>query len=219
MGQALHLDWIDYAERLLAGGQLDWGSPEAVSAMIARAQALLPSDLVVLPAERIVLQLAQPAVLAARPRGAGPLRALLADERVRAALTDTIRRIEGTPLAIGLPDPATFALRASALAGLAAPDIDEDLIDDAAVYMADFLRVLATEDIVAVVLIEQEDRSAYRAFYDPVRNVAARYGWKLAVLGVGSGWWDGLRSEAICADAHPETVLDRVRKLREDMAS
>ncbi len=209
MSETLHLDWIDYAERLLGSGAIDWGNPSAVSELISKAQALLPSDLVILPVARMLSALASPTALAAKPRGAQPMRALLADEAIRARLLETVAMLSVPALVLDFPAPGELAVLASDLAGLPAPEIDEDLVDDAAVYLADFLRIFATSPIKGIVLAESGDRAALRALCTPVEKVAASYGWHYAV----GDLWPGIRTVKIPADGEPETVLATVRAL------
>ena len=210
MTARLHLDWIDYAEGLLGGGAIDWSSPAAVSGLINKAQALLPSDLVILPVDRMVLAMADPVGLAAKPRGAQPLRTLLADEANRARLIDTLSMIAVPALALGLPAPGAFAGLAARLAGLPSPTVDEDLVDDAAVYLADFLRVFANSTIAGIFVAESEAESALRSFYAPLEKVAASYGWMFAIGSPGPDF----ETVHIQPGSEPEAVLTHVRTLR-----
>lgn len=215
MAPALHLDWIDYAERLIGGGTVNWGRPAEVSALINKAQALLPSDLVILPLDRIFAALASPAALAAKPRGADPVRVLLGDAAIRAAVADTIAMLSVPALALGLPAPVDLASLAAEIAGVPAPEIDEDLADDAAVYCADFLRGFATTAVGAVVLTETIPRPALHEFNAPIEKIAATYGWNYALRKPGGALWPGIDSIAIAPDGDPESVIATVRALRE----
>ena len=207
MASALHLDWIDYAERLIGGGTIDWASPAAVAGLINKAQALLPSDLVILPVARMLRAIRSPAAEAVSPKGAQPLRALLADEVVRAKLLETVAMMVVPALALGLPAPGLLAARAAEKIGALSPDMDEDLVDDAALFIADFLRIFATARIEGVVLTGVD---GYPSLSAPIQKVALSYGWKFS----DDGLWDGVRTVRIAVDAEPEAVLAQVRALR-----
>ncbi len=190
-GRLLHLDWLAYATALLGGGRLDWGDPAAVAALYGKAQALLPSDLIVLPLEPPIAAYvaARPALIAAmaaKPRGAQPLRTLLADAGLRAHLaamvTQVGRAVSTALLAVSVADPVALARQAAALAGLAEPPADDDLADDAAVYLADLLRGLADTSIAAIVIADADPQ--FGEFLAPVRKVAAHYGWDVGVAGL-----------------------------------
>ena len=207
MTGALHLDWIDYAERLIGGGAIDWASPSAVAGLINKAQALLPSDLVILPVARMLRAIRSPATEAASPKGAQPLRALLADAAVRAKLLETVAMMMVPALALGLPTPGLLAAQAAEKIGALSPDMDEDLVDDAALYVADFLRIFANARIEGVVLTGTDSFPSLSA---PIQKVAQSYGWKFS----DDGLWDGVRTVRIAVDAEPEAVLAQVRALR-----
>lgn len=215
MAAALHLDWIDYAERLLGGGAVDWTAPDDVAQLILKAQALMPSDLVALPLDRMLFAAGQPGSSARGFHGAAPLRDLLADPVSRERALASVRMLAALPmLALGLPAPIEAAALASRLAGVEPDEPDEDLVDDAAVYIADFLRLFAGEAVAAVVLTEQRPRGHWREFYAPIAKVATGYGWRFAVQGHDSPLWEGIRSEHIPVDGEPEAVLARIRQLR-----
>jgi hypothetical protein len=209
VGGLLHLDWLDYAEALLGGGAIDWSSPPAVSGLINTAQSLLPSDLVILPVDRMALALADPATLMAKPRGVQPLRALLADDDIRASLVETVSMISVPALALGLSAPGTLAVLASAKAGVPQPEVDDDLVDDAAVYIANFLRVFASSDLTGVIIAD-DGVAQFRPMLAPIEKVAAAYRWRFAVGPV----WPEFETVHIPAGSKPEAVLANVRALR-----
>lgn len=206
----LHLDWVDYAERLL--GPADWTDAASSAALFGRAQALLPSDLVLLPVARMATaQLAGRAALrnlvAAKPQGAQPLRTLLADAAFRAIVAEVLTRLaagigRGMP-GLQLPTPAALAAAVALAAGLAAPAVDEDFADDAAVYVADWLRAFAAAP-VAVLLLEDGDHPEFDA---PIIRVATHYDW--VVLRPA-----GITSVVVPPDMQPEHALALVAGLR-----
>lgn len=175
------IDWIDYAQALL--GRADWADAASIAALFDKAQRLLPSDLLVLPvirhAEAQALRADLRAALAARPAGAQPLRTLLADNALRGTVAATLTRLGesagAATLALGLPAPEAFATVATSLAGLPAVAADADLADDAAVYLADFVRAFAAAPITALRLSE----TAFSGLDAPIVRVAAHYGWEV----------------------------------------
>jgi hypothetical protein len=209
VGGPLHLDWIDYAEALLGGGAIDWSSPTAVSGLINKAQSLLPSDLVILPVDRMALALANPAILAVKPRGAQPLRAMLANDDIRASLVETVSMISVPALALGLGAPGKLAVLTSTKAGVPQPEVDEDLVDDAAVYIANFLRVFASSNLTGVIIAD-DGVEQFRPLLAPIEKVAAAYGWRFAVGPV----WPEFETIQISVESKPEAVLAQVRALR-----
>jgi hypothetical protein len=233
----LALDWLDYATALLAGGSLDWSHPAAVAGLFAKAQALLPSDLVVLPlvpflAASVAARPALAAAIAARPGGAQPLRCLLADPGIRAGLAELVaavaRSSTSAALVLVLPDPAALAAVASRLAGRSPPTADRDLAEDAAAYVADALRSLA-ETPLAGVAIAETPGTPFHEFLAPIRKVAAHYGWDVGRLGPAEPSFDfaldarplaaarpaaGLDTVTIPPDGQPEAVLAAVAALR-----
>ena len=178
----VHLNWLDYAERLF--GAADWTNAASIAALYHQAQRLLPSDLVILPAVRLAEAHAGAsadlrAAMTTRPSGAQPLRALLSSQALRTTIAATLTRLDAgawATLALGIPAPETFAAAAAARgAGLALQPANEDVADDAAVYVADFLRAFAAAPITALRLGE----TAFAGVDAPVVRVAAHYGWEV----------------------------------------
>ena len=178
----LHLDWLDYGERLL--GPADWTDAARVAGLYGKLQALLSSDLIALPVARVAAAHIEARagllrLITSKPAGAQPLRALLADGTLRTMIGETLTRLDGVrggaTLALQMPAPAEFAQAVAIAAGLAAPAADEDLADDAAVYLADFIRAFATSPVKALVL----GQDAFTEFDAPVVKVAVHYGWQV----------------------------------------
>lgn len=194
------LDFYDYAGALFAGaGGIPWFDDATFAAFHGKAQSLLRSDVVGLPVARIVAALlaARPALAAAmkaKPRPAYPLRRLLEDEALRAAvaaLLPPLRAAAGdSPLALVIPSPrqwlaqAYLAAHGTPLAADIAADGDE--IDGAAVYVADFLRGFADAGIDLVLLCESNVDGPVSAealsWYDPVFKTARHYRWQVGLL-------------------------------------
>ena len=206
----LHLDWLDYGERLLAPA--DWTDAASVAGLYGRLQALLPSDLIALPVVRVAAahvagRVGLQHAVVARSAGAQPLRTLLADDTLRTMVGEILTRLDGVRgsavLALQLPAPEVFAQEIAVAAGLAAPAADEDLADDAAVYLADFIRAFATSPVKALLI----GHGAYPELDAPIVRVAGHYGWQVFRPGdVATG--------LIPADTRPEDAAALAAHLR-----
>lgn len=226
----LYVDWLDYAARLLEGGQVDWGNAAAVASLLGRAQGLLASDIVLIPVDRfLAARLASDAALraavTAKKRNLQPLKALLADEAIRADLVelfgDVRAQVRGAALGVLLPAPAPLMELVAGGCGIDAPDLDDDLVEDAAVLVADFIRSWSTSPVELVAL--DEAPSAQAPLHGPVVKVADHFGWALAarrlgVLTAHDGAWPKLETMTIAADANPEQTLAALAEKRKSLS-
>ncbi len=240
--------WIDddaYAARLLAGGNPPWLEAGGFVAFRRKAIGLLRSDVAAVPVAGIAgaWAAAHPGLRAemeAARKLPGALRLLLADEGLQAHLAAIIQGLgaacSAQPLALVLPAPAAWL--AACLPARAA-EVDEDAIDAAAMYMAEFLRAFAPLRVDAV-LLDERAAATPPDLLEPLANLAAHYRWdlgrRLSVPGeaVGGGFviapgglelsaafWageppppvpaGGFRFVEVPADGVPEAVLDRLR--------
>lgn len=229
--------WVaadDYAARLFAD-EAPWGDVAALAGWQRRAQALLRSDVVALPLSALVWarldQLPRLATaMAAKSRPAFALRTLLGDAAIRehcAAAVQAVASTVAAPLVLGVPDPGPWLVAAHCNANDAEIEVDADLADDAAAYVADFLRGLSGIDGLLV------DGEAVPA---PLVNVARHFGWlaggpsgpDFAVSGDETpgvptfvdmrpgrpGSPPRLRYHEVASDETPEAVLARLAELR-----
>ena len=195
-GPLLWLDYSDYAAALLAGGQAPWLDTAACVAWLRKAQSLLRSDVVTLPmgAVNAAWLDAHPALFdamaAKKKRAAAPLRTMLADEALRIQGVDLALALRAAfaqaPLALACPSPRRWVAWAQArCAPGESAEIDDDAVDSAASYMADFLRVFSQCGIDAVLLEEAADSAPTSAaalqLYQPVLNVASHYRWDIGL--------------------------------------
>jgi hypothetical protein len=194
-GRGLWLDYGAYAARLLAGGQAPWLDADAAGAWLRKAQGLLKSDVVTLPAAAVVAAWleANPALvtaMGAKKRTVYALRSLLADEGLRAhleLLTRVLRAsLPGAPLVLALPSPRLWVGQAYARAnGGEAAAVDADAVDSAAAYVADFLRGFAEAGLDGLLLEESTETEPASAadvqLYQAVLNVAAHYRWDVGL--------------------------------------
>jgi hypothetical protein len=210
----LWLDATNYASALLANGAPPWLDVAATLAWQRKAQGLLRSDVVTLPIAVVIdAWLAQNAALrtamAAKSRLLAPLKTLLADESLRAHLTEMVRGMRAgfgdAVLALLVPSPRYWPAIAYAQAfGDDAPaEVTADDADAASVYIADFLRSFGEAGVDALLLEEIEtsvpscddDLSCYGA----VINVARNYRWDLGLLQPQAGDYDAAPVDFVIA--------------------
>ncbi|MCX7179769.1 MAG: hypothetical protein NTX56_13710 [Proteobacteria bacterium] len=235
----LWLDSTDYTARLLEGGEPPWLQVADFLAWQRKAQGLVRSDVVTLPAAPVIeAMLAKHpqlrTAMAGKSRVLFPLKTLLADVSVREQLSEMLGGLR-----------ACF------------PGVVDEF-DSAAMYVADFLRAFSESGLDIVLLDEAEGgepvSSEQIEWYRPVLNIAMHYRWMIglrlpraevspgAVDGLGffiaprgldaptgiatpSAFWTGssappclpgqFRHAEIPADANPELVLDRIALLHQ----
>jgi len=201
-GRSVWIDGYRYSEALF-GAAVPWLDQASFSAFHGKMQGLLRSDVVALPVEEVAAALlaSEPGLageMAAKARSAYPLRRLLEDERLRAAVTSLLVVLRAanasSPLALVIPSPRRwFALAYEAARGEPpsediASDIDE--IDGASVYVADFLRVFAESGVDILLIAETPgevpaDLKILEA-YQSVFNAARHYRWEIGLLDTGA---------------------------------
>lgn len=196
-GHALWLDYTQYAAALLAGGQPPWLDVGACVAWQRKAHGLLRSDVLSLDVQPVVLAWLEAhstlrEAMAAKRRAMYPLKILLADAALRQHLQELASGLRSsfaqTPLALVCPSPRLWLLQAYRLAhgDDAQPELGEDEIDGASLYVADFLRAFGEAGLDVLLLRESEESEPASlevlAFYQSVLNVAAHYRWRCALL-------------------------------------
>ncbi len=190
----LWIDGTDYCARLF-GADAPWLDVTAGVAWLRKAQDLLRSDVLELDAMRIVdaACAARPELrtaMAARSRGGYALKTLLADDSLRALLVEWVvalrSALPNAPLCLRLPSPRAAIGHAWQLAHGAPPEdaADEDMIDAAALHVADFLRGFSSAGLDALLLDEGSGpmpAADTLALYQSVLNVAAGYQWAVGL--------------------------------------
>ncbi len=191
--------WIDstaYTARLLEGGSAPWLDVANFLAWQRKAQGLVRSDVITLPVAAVVSALLEKSpslrdAMAAKPRAQFALKTLLADETLRAHLSELLAGLRacfvGAPLVLQIPSPRAWVVQSYVQAHGNADDItvDEELVDAAAMYVADFLRTFSEAGVDGLLLVEASadmpQATAELEWYRPVFNVAAHYRWQLGV--------------------------------------
>ncbi len=200
--------WLDdaaYSERLFGGGRTNWFDTAEFVAYRRKAAGLLRPDVTALAVGTIAQAWVERApelreAMAAKKRVIVPLRTLLADEDLRAKLVELVRGLRANfqnPLALTMPSPRKWVSEACRLAfgPDAAAEVSGDDVDNAAVYIAEFLRTFSESRVDVVLLEEPADAEpltpAQGAWYQPVINLAGHYRWDLGLYLPGNGGISG----------------------------
>lgn len=192
-GQApqLMLDAWHYAARLLDRGTPPWTDSTAMVSLGRRLAGLLRPEVLSLPLlawfeARVAADARLLALMRQRSRTAYAMKTALADEALRRDLADLVGALCGAMPAVALVPtlaaPARWLQAAyTAAHGHAADDIDDDVCEQAEVFLADLLRVLAPLPIAGLLLNEPLARAdeAWAAVHTPVFNAAVHYRWPL----------------------------------------
>lgn len=190
--KSLWIDDTDYVNTLLAKGQTPWLDIAAFVALKRTAQTLLNSDIIQLPVLPLswawgehhpeLIQL-----MASKKRAGFALKMLLADESFRQhvlLLSQSLRASFSTlPFALLCPSPQAWLIYADQMVhGTdSVIEIDEDDIDSASVYIADFLRIFGEIELNILMLKEYADTAPLLDLYQSIFNVAAHYSWEVAL--------------------------------------
>ncbi|MGC3020364.1 hypothetical protein [Brevibacterium sp. FAM 24630] len=244
----LLLDAAAYAQHvILQDRAVPWHDATAFSNHLSSIQSLLGSEIVLIRlddmlAEELETNSVLVEAMSAKTRKGFALRALLRDEALRAAvraLVHTATETQRSPVIIQLPSPKALLLSADAAAD---PDggheIDDDDVENAAVYCADWIRGFASVGIGGIIFDERTHRSPVEA-YQPIANTTGHYGVLLGhrhdeVLTFDHGAevpvaapdvFTGAEAVGhvrvlfaeIPAETVPETVLERLTEMRDGL--
>lgn len=183
----LWVDAVDYGRRLLLNGKpMPWDDVGAYLAFTRRLQSLLESDVLSLNLgaffrDRVAQTPALASAMGEKRRATFPLRTMLADGSARERLVELATAVTasypGLPLLLELPAPADWLCAAWQAAKKGpAPEIDTEIAETAAMYIADFLRCFAGTP-VAGLLLHAGAAPLDPAACQPLANVAAHYRW------------------------------------------
>jgi hypothetical protein len=248
----VHVDHLRYARAVILQGQpIPWDQPVAFSQLMRQAQGLLRPDSTLLDLgafyeHALGRSASLVAALSARSRTGFALKTLLADEstaREALELAVVVSHTSPAPLMLQIPSPLWWLAGMHELSGAGtAAELDAGHAENAAMYVADWLRRFADLPVHTLLLDERwagpgELPTLDPAAYTPVTNLADHYRWTVArrgaesldVLGstvsgtvVPAAFWCSETDPAtggdflladIPADALPELVLSQLAKL------
>lgn len=192
---ALIIECHEYAETvLLQGGAVQWEAPMACANLLAQAYTLLGSDAAVLDLGRFVL--AQPrgssalqTAMGAKPRNGYALRTLLSDAAVietTTALVTTVTATQRIPVILSIPSPGRWLAEVGPYSSASA-EPNQDDVENAAIYLADWLRAFGGAPLAAIMLdhrgIDSSDSQLDLTAdsLSPLANLAKHYDWDLIV--------------------------------------
>lgn len=180
-----------YARRLLLGeGGDPWGEGAAkYLSYFSQARGLLRGDVAEVDLGDLFRSwLAHhPALVAemgSKKRATYPLRRMLEEDGPRRLLDEVAEAVAAhlqgqVPMVLVMPAPGAWLAEAQQMAGRP-PEVDDDAVEDAAMYVADFLRCVAGRPVGGL-LLEEGPEPGPAARYTPVLNAAKHYRW--AVVG------------------------------------
>jgi hypothetical protein len=245
------VDHQRYAQAVILRGQrVPWDDPVAYSGFFGQAQGLLKPDVTLLDLGALYdFLLASDGglkeAMSARSRTGYALKTLLADgvtTEKALEFANVLSQTSRPPLVLQIPSPMLWLTRTHQLVAGRVEDLDVDNAENAAMYVADWLRHLSALP-VSLLLLDARPGDGARlpsvelTAYTPVSNVTNHYRWALgqrsdrgvtvaqaSLTGVvvPPSYW--LSAEAdppvgdfliadIPADAVPETVLAQLARL------
>lgn len=167
--------WIDgyaFGSRVLRGGEEPWKTPDDFGLFLRELSQLLSLDLVEVPVLPAILAWSEMQGVALASLDAPGMERMLADSGFRALVKRGIDTAAGAlgsrPLALSLPGPGALAALF-----MEEDEIDEDVLDDLSLSLADLLRALYRPGISVFRFVESNPRAL--EFFDPLTNVARHY--------------------------------------------
>ncbi|KRA65276.1 hypothetical protein [Rhizobium sp. Root651] len=194
--------WLEssgYARRLLLGPEGDpWADGAAkYLSFFSQARGLLRADVAVVPIGDLYRSwiARHPGLavdMAAKKRATFPLRRMLEEEGPRKLLDEVAEAVAANlqgqlPMVLAMPSPAAWLDEAQRMVGREAEERDDDAVEDAAMYIADFVRCVAARPVGGLLIEEAEAVPGPADRYAPVFNAARHYRWAVVGRGVRPG--------------------------------
>ena len=195
-GVRLWLSYHDYAKRLLLGeGANPWTTAVGFLQFFSQAQGLLKPEVAILDVKDLYKSWLDSdsqarTELAGKRRPMAALKTLLEAEAPRDLLREIITAVAfqlkgGTPLVLAIPSPRHWLWWAANEASGADIEVDADNAENAAVYLADYIRAFSELSIAGVLLVERPEQALEAETpleaYRPIYNVAKHYRWPVGV--------------------------------------
>ncbi|MCP5364193.1 MAG: hypothetical protein H6905_02995 [Hyphomicrobiales bacterium] len=213
---AIWLKASGYARRLLLGPNDDpWLGASQYLNFFTQAQGLLHPDVAVVEVSDLYqswLRRHPDLVeeIAAKRSTTYPLRKLLEVEGPRRLMVEVLEAVGATlrgqiPIVLALPAPRAFLNFVNRSIGRAKSNVDEDDLESAAMYMADFMRAVSNLPVGGLLLEDGPGEDAFLATdieaCSSLVNVAKHYRWALVVRLVDGGEPGVLAATSEVADA------------------
>jgi hypothetical protein len=195
-GVRLWLNYHGYAKHLLAGDDGNpWASAGAFLAFFSQAQGLLRPSVAILDVRDMYLtwlktDTAARTELSGKRRPMAAMKYVFEAEKPRALLREIISAVafqlkDSTPLVLSVPSPRHWFWLAASQSSGADIDVSSDDAENAAVYLADFVRAFSDLPISGILLEERAEvtiteQDAFTC-YKPVFNVSKHYRWPVCV--------------------------------------
>lgn len=194
--------WLEssgYARRLLLGPEGDpWGEGAAkYLSFFSQARGLLKADVAVVPVGDLYRSwiARHPGLavdMAAKKRATFPLRRMLEEEGPRKLLDEVAEAVAANlqgqvPMVLAMPSPAVWLDEAQRMVGRDPEERDDDAVEDAAMYIADFVRCVAARPVGGLLIEDAEAAPGPADRYAPVLNAARHYRWAVVGRGVRPG--------------------------------
>jgi hypothetical protein len=190
------LKYHGYAKHLLAGDDGNpWANAGAFLAFFSQAQGLLRPSVAILDVRDLYLTWlktdgAARTELSGKRRPMAAMKYLFEAEKPRALLREIITAVafqlkDSTPLVLSLPSPRHWFWLAASQSTGADIDVSSDDAENAAVYLADFVRAFSDLPISGILLEERAEititeQDAFTC-YKPVFNVSKHYRWPVCL--------------------------------------
>lgn len=191
----LWINFNDYAKKLLTKGENPWTTPANYMSFYGQAHGLVKADVAVLDVWDLYqhwIQEDKDALesMVTKRRVTVPLKKMLAAFAPRELLAEVITAVSNNyngsvPIVLVIPSPRALLVKAYQAANDGDIDIDEQSVDTAAMYLADYLRYFSDTDLSGVLLKEDESlmplNSEELSWYQPVFNVTKHYRWAVGI--------------------------------------
>jgi hypothetical protein len=197
MKRAVWLDFLPYANRLFAAGRKDmWNNADTFISVYSQGQGLLQSDVLGIPIydfySAFLDQHDDLIQSWTGKKSTFALKKLLSVDEPRKVISDVLSGLhnlyqEAKPFVLMLPSPQKWL---QWLHPRVRPErqisLNEDDIEAAAMYLAEYLRGFSTHGLSAIVL-EENDPTVFNIdqaipLYRPILNLAKHYQWSVGLL-------------------------------------
>lgn len=188
------INFISYAERLFSEGRDDlWSNPDTFISIYSQGQRLIRSDILSIPVREIYMNLLNQDEEIYKAwvgrKSTYALKKLLALEEPKQYLKDVLSGLqslyqESLPVVLLVSSPESWIRELHEKIKLGENlEMNDRLIESAAMYLAEFLRNFSTLGLSAIVIIEDKEWNALNnvSLYEPMINIANHYKWSVGL--------------------------------------